>query len=228
MDFLQRRWSTFLNRLGTVRDDLRKSDIDVLSSNKAQKKIAGRRRSSSIVFLYSCLENFVDESLRDMYEEVESKNTSLLRLDPSIIAVSYHNIFKKLSDTDRDPRSNKHDVWDIRQEVSSEVLNSDSSIGSGNKPLDGSIIKGYHFDHLWQYFGFPGPVFPRKPYSYKTILRQLALDRNELCHGSSAPTTFGIQTNAQDLLDRTDRVEEVCEHLALTILKYIDQKQYLR
>jgi hypothetical protein len=224
MSFTDPPWTSFTSSIDTLRSDQRRVDVNILQANKAEKQQLGRLKSSMLIWLYASLESFVTDILMSMVEEVESRNPQLLRLKPCFHALCYSHIFECISDT---PKSG-NDLWQVRQELSEEVLENTTASFNSTVPLDGSILRGHHFRHLWNCFGFQGHHLPPQTGSHETALKELADDRNDLAHGNRDPTRLGRQITARELKKRIIRIEEVAGHLHLTVDQYVQNGEYLR
>lgn len=223
MSFVDSSWDSFTSSIDTLRSDQRRADVNILLASEAEKRQLGRLKSSILMWLYSSLESFVRDILISMIEEVESRNPQLLRLKPCFHALCYNHIFKRISDS---PKTGNN-MWQLRQEASREVLENPTA-SFDVIPLDGSILRGGHFQHIWDYFEFEGHHLPPQTGSHETALQELADDRNDLAHGHRDPTRLGRQITASELKRRIDLIEEVSEHLYLTAYQYVDERNYLR
>jgi hypothetical protein len=156
-------------------------------------------------------------------ETVELANPPLCDLEPCFIALCNHGEFDSISDL------TGHKQWKARRGVLESAFSDDTAeFNTSVLPLDGRTLRPRHFDHLWDFFGFPENPFPPRREIHRTALVELAETRNDVAHGEKSPTRVGRVRRVERVRRRVEQVESIGEHLALSVEKYVSNKDYLK
>jgi len=81
-------------------------------------------------------------------------------------------------------------------------------------PADGSFMKPSQLQLIWGLFGLPGDPWPHPRLIGR--IHELVEARNDVAHGTEAPSDRGGRISDAEMKDRIDDVEALCMHIVVT------------
>jgi hypothetical protein len=182
--------------------------------------VAAEARAALFVWTAAALERFVPAFLQENLQTIEAQQVPAAELRYSLFAIACEPHFHVI-------RSGAvRTAWTSRLELLDLVPSSEVLKFSGDGPVDGKTIRGYHFDAIWATFGLPGS--PWETPVLRNVLEDLATGRNDVAHGHLRAVEFGRRRTFEDCFKMLSRIDELVTHTCLTMDSYLSSKGYLR
>lgn len=159
-------------------------------------------KALSLIWIAASLEDFWKSYLRGLCVCVGNASPHKRRKHLAASAIYYFDSFGSLGEGKRIKR------WQRAVNIISDFSN--ATLLAAAIPYDGRTIRPEHIVLAWQVFCLSGPEFPSPV--HRQDLNTLAEQRNEIAHGTVAPSSIGGSFTISDLQRRLERMEELAMH----------------
>ncbi len=170
--------------------------------------------SATYVWAAAALEQFVRAELRLLGDTMTAAAVSAADVRPSLQALLLKPSLDGLS------KLSGLNAWLRRAEIFERSSAQTPAVFLPQVlPVDGRTLKAEHFEAIWRIYGFTGKPVPSQ--RHVLALKELAVFRNDLAHGTVDPVSFGRAKTVADALRAIQSVEDVAEHLHTTADAYL-------
>ena len=173
------------------------------------------------VYIYGVYEEIVRRIITDTIRALNSSGIHIEQCSYGLYPLAFSAEFDSLCGAGSQTK------WQNRWKISQKIQdNPEINIPLELFPTDGKNLKHRQLSSLFCSFGLECDPLPRAEIG--GYITEIVNNRNYIAHGDDLPKNIGRRYTKEDLLKRCDIVSEVCNYIAESFEKYIQENKFTK